>query len=111
MILSLFQPLLSATTTTPRSLYTFWEPCSAIYQLVLSLRNVSFTKVVSTRLAAGTFQNWCLVEDRAVMTCLTAVLTLKAAVPVNTGFANRKWLEMPIEAKADQQRNLAAALE
>jgi hypothetical protein len=45
------------------------------------------------------------------MTCLTAVLTLKAAVPVNTGFANRKWLEMPIEAKADQQRNLAAALE
>jgi hypothetical protein len=33
------------------------------------------------------------------MTCLTAVLTLKVAVLVNTGFANRKWVEMPIEAK------------
>ena len=60
-------------------------------------------KLCLTGLATGTLQNWCLVEDRAVMTCLTAVLTLKVAVPVNTGFANRKWLEMPIEAKADQQ--------
>ena len=46
MILSLFQPLLSATTTTPRSLYTFWGPSNAIYQLVLFLRNASSTKVV-----------------------------------------------------------------
>jgi hypothetical protein len=53
----------------------------------------------------------CLVGDRAVMTFLTAVLTLKVAVPVNTGFANRKWLDMPIEAKVDQLRNLATARE
>jgi hypothetical protein len=47
------------------------------------------------------------------MTFLMAVLTLKVAVLVNTSFANRKWLEMAIEAKVDhqQQRNLATARE
>jgi hypothetical protein len=42
----------------------------------------------------------------AVMTCLTAVLTLKVVVPANTGFANRKWLEMLIEAKAESAAKL-----
>ena len=39
------------------------------------------------------------------MTFLTTALTLEVAVPANIGFANRKWLKVPVEAKADQQRN------
>ena len=42
------------------------------------------------------------------MTCLIAVLTLKVVVPANTGFATRKWLEMPIEAKAGSAAELGA---
>jgi hypothetical protein len=38
------------------------------------------------------------------MIFLMAVLTLKVAVLVNTSFANRKWLEMAIEAKVDHQQ-------
>lgn len=54
-ILSLFQPLLSAITTTPMSLYTCLGTC--LYLLVLFLQNISSAKVVSTRLAAGTLEN------------------------------------------------------
>jgi hypothetical protein len=76
------------------------------------LRNASSTKVVVDEVRCWHSPR-CLVGDRAVMTFLMAVLTLKVAVLVNTSFANRKWLEMAIEAKVDhqQQRNLATARE
>ena len=81
MILSLFQPLLSAITHDSAHFTNSFFSCEISHLPKLCLRG---SLQALSKTSSASF------EDIAVMTCLTAVLTLKVVVPANTGFREQK---------------------